>query len=575
MTPRLWWLGAVVGAGLIAADVAGQLHQGVADARLAAFVGASALVFAAACALSALRPESWVGPLLLVWAAAAILDDLPTAYPYSSPLLTLGLVGSALAAPVFAHVTLSYPSGRLGSWPLRVFVALVYVVSLAREIPFLLYFDYQGCAQCAPYVNSVFFRGDPGFSFVDWSRRTGILMLALTFCYCVLLAYRLRRAPRGAWRTLLPLVVASLVGAITFGTRQVALATAHFGWLDTIDTVGILTAVAVPLALVVGVLSTRHARGPVGGLVLELGHVRPGGVRDALARAVGDPTLEIALWLPARGEWVDEQGRAVDLPEGPERAVTLVSEGGGPVAAIVHDAQLSDQRGLIHAAGSVARLALENERLHAELRLQLAELRASRTRIVRATDAERRRLERDLHDGVQQRLLGLALVLQMLETRVDERGEALELVGEAETELKAAVRELREFARGIHPAVLSDQGLAAATRTLAVRSPIPVEIDATAERLPAVVETAAYFTIAECLANVAKYAKATRAWVTVQRVNGRAVVEVGDDGVGGADPNRGSGLRGLADRVDALDGSLRLESPPGGGTRIVAEIPCA
>jgi signal transduction histidine kinase len=194
---------------------------------------------------------------------------------------------------------------------------------------------------------------------------------------------------------------------------------------------------------------------------------------------------------------------------------------------------------------------------------------------VHATDAERRRLERDLHDGVQQRLLGLSLVLQLLQLRVAEGSEAAELLGDAEQELQAAVRDLREFARGIHPAILSDQGLSAAARTLAVRSPVPVDVAAGDERLPAAVETAAYFMIAEGLANIAKYSKASRAWVTVERRNGKAIVEVGDDGVGGADARCGSGLRGLADRVAALDGSLLLDSPSGRGTRVVAEIPCA
>lgn len=574
MKPRLWWLGGILGASLIAADVAGQVNQGVADLQLAAFMAASAFVFAAACALWALRPDSRIGPLLLVWPAAAIVADFEVAYPYSSILLTLSIVADALVPPVVAHMTLAYPTGRLGSRMERVFVVLVYAVSLLASVPYLVYFDYANCPWCTPYVNSVFFRGDPGFSFVDWSHKTGIAMLVVVACFVGLVGRRLARAPRGSWRTLVPLIVASMVGAAAFAARQTALVTANFDWLPTLDPLEILFSVAVPFALAVGVLSTRRARGPLGTLVRDLEHVAPGGVRDALARAIGDPTLELALWLPERNAWVDEHGREVELPPGPERAVTLVGAGDGAIAAIIHDPDLVDQRALIEAAGSVARLALENERLHAELRLQLAELRASRGRLVRAADTERRRLERDLHDGVQQRLLGLGLVLQMLRARVDRANGAGELVVEAERELRHAVRELREFARGIHPAILSDQGLEAAVHALALRSPVPVDIDATTERLPPVIETAAYFTIAESLANVAKYARASRAWVTVERVNGRAVVEVGDDGVGGADAT-GSGLSGLADRVGALEGALRVVSPVGGGTRVTAEFPCA
>jgi len=573
VTPRLWWLGAIIGATLITADVVGQVRHGAADVQLAAFMVASASVFVAGCALWALRPDSLIGPLLLIWPAAAIVADFDVAYPYSSTLLTLSLLADALVAPVFAHLTLAYPTGRLGSRVERVFVVLVYAVSVIANVPYALYFDYAGCPRCAPYVNSLFFRGDPGFSFVDWSHEIGIAMLVLVACFVALVGRRLARAPRGSWRTLLPLIVASMVGAVTFATRQVALVTASFDWLPTLDRVSIVTSVAVPVALALGVLSTRRASGPLGDLVRDLEHVAPGGVRDALARAIGDATLELALWLPDRTAWVDEQGRAVELPPAPERAVTLVGAGDGAIAAIVHDPDLVDQRALIEAAGSVARLALENERLHAELRLQLAELRASRGRLVRAADTERRRLERDLHDGVQQRLLGLGLVLQMLRTRVDGTDGAGELVAEAECELRHAVRELREFARGIHPAILGDQGLDAAVHALAQRSPVPVDIDATTERLPPVIETAAYFTIAESLANVAKYARATRAWVTVERVNGRAVVEVGDDGVGGADAS-GSGLSGLSDRVGALEGALSVVSPAGGGTTVTAVFPC-
>jgi signal transduction histidine kinase len=573
---RLPLLGLLVGAFLVALDVSGRAELDKVDAELAVFVILAGLAIAMACTLWALRPDSRVGPLLLMWPLAALVDDLWIGYPDSRLAVSLAPLASALTAPVFAHLMLSYPTGRLGSPGVRAFVALVYVVSIVQAVPYLLFFDYGACTWCQQTVNAYGFRGDPlWFSFVDWNRWLGAVLLGLTVCFVALVARKLLRSPRGAWRTMSLLIAAAIIGAVTFGTRQLALVMAEYGWLTTLDRVEIVVSLAVPLALAAGVLATRRARGTVGDLAVELEHVEPGGVRDALSRALGDPSLELALWLPERQGWVDEGGHAVDLPDVPERSVTFVGESDRRVAAIVHDPALADQRGLITAAGSVARLALENERLQAELRAQLAELRASRARIVHATDAERRRLERDLHDGVQQRLLGLSLVLQLLRPRVDEGGEAVELLGDAERELQAAVRDLREFARGIHPAILSDQGLAAAARTLAVRSPIPVDIHAVEERLPAAVESAAYFTIAEGLANIAKYSRASHAWVTVERRNGKAIVEVGDDGVGGADVRGGSGLRGLGDRVAALDGSLRLDSPPGRGTRIVAEIPCA
>jgi signal transduction histidine kinase len=209
--------------------------------------------------------------------------------------------------------------------------------------------------------------------------------------------------------------------------------------------------------------------------------------------------------------------------------------------------------------------------LDAELRARLVELRASRSRLLEAGLAERRRLERDLHDGAQSRLVALAMLLRTAHRRAD--GELAEMLDRAQEELQTSLAELRELARGIHPAVLSERGLEPALQALATRAPVPVTVQAEADRLPEPVETAAYFVVAEALTNVAKYAQATRATVVVRRSNGRVTVEVSDDGVGGADAAHGSGLRGLADRVAALDGSLELDSPAGHGTRVHAEIP--
>jgi signal transduction histidine kinase len=215
-------------------------------------------------------------------------------------------------------------------------------------------------------------------------------------------------------------------------------------------------------------------------------------------------------------------------------------------------------------------------KLDAELRDRLEELRASRARLVQAGDAERRRLERDLHDGAQSRLVGLALLLRTARTRATADPELATLLDRAQEELQTSLGELRELARGIHPAVLTERGLAPALDGLVSRAPVPVTVETdTVERLPGPVESAAYFVVSEALANVAKYARASHATVRVRRENGRVTVDVTDDGVGGADAARGSGLRGLADRVAALDGTLSLDSPPGRGTRLHAEIPCA
>jgi signal transduction histidine kinase len=247
------------------------------------------------------------------------------------------------------------------------------------------------------------------------------------------------------------------------------------------------------------------------------------------------------------------------------------------VAVICHDSSLEEERELVRAVGAAASIALENERLNAELRARVEELRASRARIVRAGDDERRRLERDLHDGAQQRLVALALNMRLIESRLETDPDgAKELLRDTATELSEATTELRELARGLHPAVLSDRGLRPALEALAGRAPLDVELAGAPDgRLPAPVESASYFVVAEALTNVARYAKASRASVSVGRANGSVTVEVRDDGVGGADPAAGSGLRGLADRVAALDGRLEVDSPPGEGTMVRAVIPCA
>jgi signal transduction histidine kinase len=297
-------------------------------------------------------------------------------------------------------------------------------------------------------------------------------------------------------------------------------------------------------------------------------------MQQALARTFRDDTLQVGYRIAGADEYVDAAGSPVELPaEGDRRVATAIEREGVPLAVIVHDRALLEQPGLVESATAAARLALDNERLQAELRTQLDALRRSRARLVQTSDAERRRLERNLHDGAQQRLLGVGLALQLLRNRVG-AGEAAHLLAEAELELQHALDELRELARGLHPAILADQGLASAARTLAGRAPIPVTVTERGERLPAAVETAGYFVVAEALANVAKYAQAERAWVTIERQNGSARIEIVDDGVGGADSEGGSGLRGLADRVEALDGRLRVWTPRGGGTRVRAEMPC-
>jgi signal transduction histidine kinase len=299
----------------------------------------------------------------------------------------------------------------------------------------------------------------------------------------------------------------------------------------------------------------------------------PRGVREALAAALGDPTLAVAYWLPERG-YVDRDGHELP-PAGEGRVLTAIDHEGRRVGALVHATAVSETPELLDDASAAAALALENARLEVELRARLEALRASRARLVEAGDAERRRLGRDLHDGAQQRLVALMIELQLARERfTDDPAGARELVDSAFANAQAAVGELRDLASGIHPAVLSQRGLDAALESLASRAPVPVELESSlSDRLPIAVETAAYFVVAEALTNVAKYAEATHARVEVRRENGCAVVAIRDDGIGGAEAAGGSGLRGLGDRVGALDGTLEVSSPPGAGTLVRARIP--
>jgi signal transduction histidine kinase len=299
-----------------------------------------------------------------------------------------------------------------------------------------------------------------------------------------------------------------------------------------------------------------------------------GPVRELLAERLGDTSLAIAYWLPQRGIFVDDRGRQVELPApGSGRTWTAVEHDGTRVAAIVHDAELDASPELVTAAASAAALAIDNERLKAELRARVEELRVSRVRIVEAADDARRRIERDLHDGAQQQLVSLALDLRMLKARLGDSG-LQTMVDQLGAKLAEALAELREFARGIHPAILSERGLGPAVEALVDRAPLDVDwhVDLD-ERPPAAVEAATYFVIAEGLTNVVRYAHTKRASVNVRRVGGDVEVVVSDDGVGGATFDGGTGLRGLNDRLAVLDGSLVLSSPEGAGTRLQARIP--
>jgi signal transduction histidine kinase len=329
----------------------------------------------------------------------------------------------------------------------------------------------------------------------------------------------------------------------------------------------------VAIVLLVDLLRGRWAEAVVADLVVDLGQrADTRTLRDELGRALGDRSLVLGYWLAEEGRYVDDAGLPVELPEpGAGRAVTPLARDGEPVAVLVHDEAVLEDQALVEAVASAARMAVSNARLQAEVRARVLELAASRRRIVDAADAQRRRLERELREGAERRLAEVASLLAG--ARQDARESAALRVADVEEEVRAARAELHDFAQGIHPSALTEGGLGAALTELVSRAGLPVELELSVGRLAPAVEAAVYFLCSEALANAAKHAEATKVKIDVTESGGRLRVEIVDDGVGGADPARGSGLRGLADRIEALDGRLSVESLPHHGSRLSAEIP--
>jgi signal transduction histidine kinase len=507
------------------------------------------------------RPENRLGPLMallgVLWLVGQLMFD-----PDSPPLVfTAGLILSDAWVVGLVLFLVTFPDGRR---PSRTDLALIAPFALATLIlePIWLLFQDTG-----PPGNVLLVSPNPDLANVlDWAQR--ILLACGSLALTAVLARRWVRASRPLRRRLTPIVFGGVTLLISTGNLFVA-KLSDGPPNETLQNLVLVALIGVPIGVLVDILRARLARLGVGDLVLDLSRNRePAHVRDALARALGDPSLQVAYWLPEFDTYADVDGEPMELPDDPRRVTSMVDRGGEPVAALVHDPSLRDEPALLDAVGAAAGIALENARLHAELR-------AAGTRVLEATQSERQRLERDLHDGAQQRLVALSLELGMLESRLHEDPEARAALGQARGELLRSLDELRELARGIHPAIISGHGLEVALEGLVARAPVPVRLKVElGERLPEAIEVAAYFLVSESLTNVAKYAQASTASVDVVRANGDVVIDVVDDGVGGADAAAGSGLRGLADRVEALGGRLRVTSPAGDGTRLHAEIPC-
>ncbi|MFL5914982.1 MAG: hypothetical protein ACJ752_05010 [Gaiellaceae bacterium] len=491
------------------------------------------------------RPESWTGLLL---AAAGLCWFLGT-------FASSGWAGFAAFGGLFvtlhrgplAHALLAYPDGRAAGFPERAAIAALYVLSAVA---------------------------------VAADTTVGVLITA-----CMILGMAAARYVRSAGPERQARLVAA-VAATAFSTVLLVAARARIAHAGAAVDRGVLwgyqiVVVLIAVALLLDLLSQRWTQATVTGLVVDLGaREESGGLRDRLAAALGDPSLEIGYRLVDRDVYVDDVGRPLALPDGHTgrevtghtgREVTILREDGQAVAALVHDGTALADRSLLDSVAGAARIAVTNARLQAEIRSQLEAIESSRRRIVEAGDAQKQRLERQLREGAERRL---AEVAALLEEPCDVAGaDYLATLAETREELARAQAELREFARGIHPAVLTDGGLGPALADLVARAPVPVELVVTEGRFAAPVEAVAYFVCSEALANIGKYAEASRAAIEVAARNGVLWVSVNDDGRGGASLEAGSGLRGLADRVEALGGSLHLESPLGAGTALSAELP--
>jgi signal transduction histidine kinase len=541
---------------------------------VATFAG-ELLWVAAMLAAYARDPAGRMWALILVArgvAAVGVIWVVNTSLTWTIWQLSIG-IGSV----VFAHLVLAFPGGRLTTRFDRRLVGTAYGVLIVSRIGLALTWDPQG-ADCFPRCEV-----NP---FVIWPSEqlawlfgpgTSLLLPALAVGVVVSLWRRWRTASPALRRTLLPVaIVAPLELGVASARAIVSLRQ------DTWEMVGLVLSTsplafvhaAIPAAFLAGILSARLSRGAIADLAIELGRGVPlGGLRDTLARALRDPTLTLAFPAPAGGGFVDGEGRPVAVPMSPDeqRGVARLERDGELLAVLAFDTVIEvEDPGRVQAVASVARMALENERLAAQVRAQLEEVRASRTRIVEAADAERRRIERDLHDGAQQRLVALAMRLDQARGRATGAGE---LIDATTDELLRAIGEVRDLAHGLHPAILTERGLAAAVDSLAERAPIPVRARVTDERMAPEAEVAAYFLVAETVTNAVKHAGATEVTVEAELDRDALSVTIVDDGRGGADPQGGSGLQGLVDRIGAVGGSLTIDSPPGGGTVLRARIP--
>jgi signal transduction histidine kinase len=483
-----------------------------------------------------LRPRSWSGALLTAAGFAWFIPDFAGT--------SAGLPGWVGAYALYlyrgplAHLVLTYPLGRVRGRAEGAIVAAGYAAAVVTPA---------------------------------WDSRLASVTLAVFLVAAAIRAYlRAAGRERRMRRSGLQATVLFAVSIAAVALVRSAVPGPAVGAATLLSYEVMLCALAV--GLLTGLIRWPWDRAEVADLVVELGEARSGTLRDELARALGDPSLQVGYWLPESAAFIDAAGRPLAVPDlGSGRAATVVEREGQPLAVLVHDTAVLGDPGLVEAVSSAAGLAAANARLQAEVRARLAEIAASRRRILDAGDEERGRLELRLRDGAQRRLGELADSLRL--ARQSAAGSATaERVARAELQLTRTQEDLGRLARGLHPRQLSEQGLKAALAALAGDCPLRVDLTAPVILTSPAVAACVYFVCSEALVNVAKHASASTVQVLVTTRAGAVTVEVADDGVGGADP-RGWGIRGLADRVETFGGTLTVASGPGQGTRLTAVIP--
>ncbi|HEY9468209.1 MAG TPA: histidine kinase [Propionibacteriaceae bacterium] len=512
------------------------------------------------------RPDSAFGPLMIL---AGFITQLSMLQWTSLPLPnTIGQLCDLLVAAVWLHIFLAYPTGRLAGGAERVVVVVGYVAALGLQVVILALGGFDD-----KHLLSVVKRPHAA----EAVENVQLLVLsALALIGVGLLWGRWRSLPRWQRRRPAQILIECFGLSLVMLAALLVAGAFQLPGFEVIRLVTFGVAGLAPLAFLAGLLDARLAKAGVGELLVQLRTDPTPDLQALLAQALRDPTLSLIYWLPQYGSWADQDGNPRSLPASDSgRRVTFVKQNGEQIAALIYDAALGEEPELVEAVSAAAGIALENGRLEAELKARLQELQGSRSRVVEAQQNERRRLERNLHDGAQQRLVALALELGLLAEKANNDPATQDRLKRARGEVAESLDELRDIARGLHPAVVSGHGLAIALESLAAATPLEVHLKTDGlPRLPEQLEVAAYYVVSESLTNAAKHAQADTVTVEVGVTTDTLIVEIVDDGIGGADSERGTGLRGLADRIEALNGHLRVWSSVGKGTRVRAEIPC-